>query len=103
MKVILKQKYEKLGDSGGIVEVADGYARNFLIPKKIAMKYSNSSLKILEEEKRELGKILDFLSQELLRETNTILAKVKDKNLSLQAVYFKEEIDRIRELAQNIE
>ena len=52
MKVILKQKYEKLGDSGGIVEVADGYARNFLIPKKIAMKYSNSSLKILEEEKK---------------------------------------------------
>lgn len=59
--------------------------------------------KILEREKRELGKILDFLSQELLRETNTILAKIKDRRFSLEAVYFKEEIDRLRELAQNIE
>ena len=59
--------------------------------------------KILDKEKDELGKILDFLSQELLRETNTLLAKVKDKQFSLQAVYFKEEIDRLRELAQNIE
>lgn len=59
--------------------------------------------KILEQEKRELGKILDFLSQELLRETNTILAKIKDRRFSLEAVYFKEEIDRLRELAQNIE
>ena len=59
--------------------------------------------KILDKEKDELGKILDFLSQEFLRETNTLLAKVKDKQFSLQAVYFKEEIDRLRELAQNIE
>jgi uncharacterized protein YicC (UPF0701 family) len=59
--------------------------------------------KILDKEKDELGKILDFLSQELLRETNTLLAKVKDKQFSLQAVYFKEEIDRLREVAQNIE
>ncbi|MBN2120227.1 MAG: DUF1732 domain-containing protein [Candidatus Omnitrophica bacterium] len=59
--------------------------------------------KILDKEKGELGKILDFLSQELLRETNTVLAKVKDRQFSLEAVYFKEEIDRLRELAQNIE
>jgi len=38
-----------------------------------------------------------------LREINTVLAKVKDKKLSLEAVYFKEEVDRLRELAQNIE
>ncbi len=59
--------------------------------------------KILKKKKRELGKILDFFSQELLRETNTILAKNKDKKISLEAVYFKEEVDRLRELAQNIE
>jgi uncharacterized protein YicC (UPF0701 family) len=59
--------------------------------------------KILDKEKDELGKILDFLSQEFLRETNTLLAKVKNRQFSLQAVYFKEEIDRLRELAQNIE
>ena len=65
--------------------------------------YLKHLAKILEKEKNELGKILDFLSQELLREANTILAKVKDRQFSLEAVYFKEEIDRLRELAQNIE
>jgi uncharacterized protein YicC (UPF0701 family) len=58
---------------------------------------------ILRKKKGGLGKILDFFSQELLRETNTILAKNKDKAVSLEAVYFKEEVDRLRELAQNIE
>ncbi len=59
--------------------------------------------KILAKKRERAGKILDFLSQELLREINTILAKLKDRRLSLEAVYFKEEVDRIRELAQNIE
>lgn len=52
MKVILRETYQTLGEAGSIVNVADGYARNFLIPKSIAMKYSRSSLRILEEEKK---------------------------------------------------
>lgn len=59
--------------------------------------------KIVHKKKTELGKLLYFFSQELLRETNTILAKSKDKKISLQAVYFKEGVDRLREIAQNIE
>jgi len=52
MKVILRETYQTLGEAGSIVNVADGYARNFLIPKRIAMKYSRSSLRVLEEEKK---------------------------------------------------
>ena len=52
MKIILRKTYQGLGEAGSIVNVADGYARNFLIPKKVAMKYSKSSLRILEEEKK---------------------------------------------------
>jgi large subunit ribosomal protein L9 len=52
MKVIIRETHEKLGEAGSIVNVAKGYARNFLIPKKIALEYSKSSLKILEEEKK---------------------------------------------------
>jgi large subunit ribosomal protein L9 len=37
MKVILMQKVERLGDPGQQVEVADGYARNFLLPKQLAV------------------------------------------------------------------
>ncbi|MCD6539399.1 MAG: DUF1732 domain-containing protein [Candidatus Omnitrophica bacterium] len=65
--------------------------------------YLSHLSKILSKGEKRPGKILDFLSQELLREINTVLAKVKDKKLSLEAVYFKEEVDRLRELAQNIE
>ena len=37
MKVILMQKVERLGEPGQQVEVADGYARNFLLPKQLAV------------------------------------------------------------------
>jgi len=53
MKVILRQDKENLGNVGDIIEVKDGYARNYLIPKNIAMKVSKGNLKILEEEKRQ--------------------------------------------------
>ena len=36
MKIILRQNFEKLGQIGDVVHVKDGYARNFLIPRKIA-------------------------------------------------------------------
>jgi len=52
MKIILRETYQTLGEAGSIVNVTDGYARNFLIPKRIAMKYTRSSLRILEEEKK---------------------------------------------------
>ena len=53
MKVILRKDYETLGKIGDIVEVKPGYARNFLLPKNIAMTVSKGNLKILEEEKRQ--------------------------------------------------
>lgn len=58
---------------------------------------------MLKSKEERIGKKLDFLSQELLREVNTLQAKIKDKKISLQALYFKEEIERIREISNNIE
>ncbi len=51
MKVILKQDVEKLGKSGEIVKVADGYGRNYLIPKNIAIPATPGNLKIMELER----------------------------------------------------
>jgi large subunit ribosomal protein L9 len=51
MKVILKQDVEKLGKSGEIVRVADGYGRNFLIPQNIAIPATPGNLKIMEIER----------------------------------------------------
>ena len=48
MKVILTQSVESLGDKGDVVDVADGYARNYLVPKKLAVKASEGALKKAE-------------------------------------------------------
>ncbi len=52
MKVILKQKIENLGKIGNVIEVKDGYARNFLLSKGLALEANPKNLKILEHEKR---------------------------------------------------
>ncbi len=52
MKVILYDDVEKLGSAGDVKEVAAGFARNFLIPKKLAMAASDANVKRWESEKR---------------------------------------------------
>ena len=53
MKIILKQDFELLGTTGEIKEVKSGYARNFLIPRGIAVIASASNVKSVEEVKRQ--------------------------------------------------
>ena len=53
MKVILRQEFEQLGHVGDVVEVKDGYARNYLIPRNIAYLATASSVHRLEEEKKQ--------------------------------------------------
>jgi len=50
MKVILRKDQEKLGATGDLVEVKDGYARNCLIPKNLAYHASAGSMRALEKE-----------------------------------------------------
>jgi len=56
MKVILRQNFDSLGEIGQIVDVKDGYARNFLIPRKIAYAALKGNIQALEEEKKNLAK-----------------------------------------------
>jgi large subunit ribosomal protein L9 len=51
MKVILKEDFESLGKAGDAVKVADGYARNYLIPKGLAVEASSKNVKALDQEK----------------------------------------------------
>jgi large subunit ribosomal protein L9 len=59
MKVILKQNVDSLGKAGDAVKVADGYARNYLVPKGLAVEASNWSLKALENEKTQIMKKIE--------------------------------------------
>ena len=52
MEVILREDIEKLGHRGQLVKVADGYARNFLLPKRLAMAATGSNKKIIEQERQ---------------------------------------------------
>ena len=51
MEVILREDVEKLGSRGDLVKVADGYARNFLLPQKKAVVATDSNRKIVEQER----------------------------------------------------
>ncbi|UCD65551.1 MAG: 50S ribosomal protein L9 [Deltaproteobacteria bacterium] len=51
MELILKKTVETLGEEGEIVKVKAGYARNYLIPKKMAVIASKANLALLEQEK----------------------------------------------------
>jgi large subunit ribosomal protein L9 len=59
MRVILINDVEKLGKIGDIVDVADGFARNYLFPKNLAIKETKDSLRILEERKRKRTRELE--------------------------------------------
>lgn len=70
MKVILKQKVEKLGDVWDTVKVKDGYARNFLFPMGLALEATKASLKIREDfraSKAALQEKDKFQAQELAK------------------------------------
>lgn len=51
MKLILKKDVDNLGKSGDVVKVASGYARNYLLPKQIAVEATPGNMKIVEMEK----------------------------------------------------
>jgi len=51
MEVILREDVEKLGHRGQVVKVTPGYARNFLLPRRIAVAATNSNKKIVEQER----------------------------------------------------
>ena len=52
MKIVLLEDVEKLGYAGDIKEVKDGYAKNYLIPKGLALAATRSNLKLVEEKRR---------------------------------------------------
>lgn len=86
MKVILLKTLEKLGKEGEVVEVKDGFARNYLIPKGIGLIANEVNFKKLEEIKRKRERLKEKekefflqLKEKLENISLTITVEVKDK------------------------
>ena len=77
MEVILLERIEKLGQMGDIVKVKDGFARNFLLPQKKALRASENNLAYFEKEKVTLE--ANNLKQK--QEAEVILEKLDNYNL----------------------
>jgi len=86
MKVILKEDVKNLGKMGSVVNVADGYARNYLIPGNLAAPADVKSIKALEHEKRmieerakKLKNSAQSLADSLSKMTITLSAKAGEE------------------------
>lgn len=82
MKVILQQDVKGQGKKGQMVEVSDGFARNFLLPKKLAVEANSSNINLLNQKKQaEAGKKSKELAEaKMLAEkigSTTVLIKAK--------------------------
>jgi large subunit ribosomal protein L9 len=81
MQVILIQDVDNLGGVNELVNVKNGYARNFLIPQKMAIEASSSNLKQMEERAKQKQK----KEAKMLAEINKVIEVLKDGALKIGA------------------
>ena len=72
MKVILQENIASLGDVGDVLDVADGYARNFLLPRKKALEANPRNVKALEHIKRITAHKAKQLEQDIRTVADTL-------------------------------
>ena len=97
MKVILKQTVPSLGMAGDLVKVNDGYARNLLIPKGLAIEANEKNIKTFEHEKKNImlraekeQKAAQDQATSLSSVTITIARKVGDQDKIFGSVTSKD-------------
>jgi large subunit ribosomal protein L9 len=81
MEVILIQDVDNLGAINEVVKVKNGYARNFLLPRQLAIENSPSNKKQLEERMKQMKKKED----KMLAQINSVVDKLKEAPLKLGA------------------
>jgi len=79
VEIILIKDVDNLGGVNEVVKVKNGYARNFLIPRKLAVECSPSNLKQLEERLRQVRKKEELM----LAEINNVIAKLNEGPLKI--------------------
>ena len=79
MDIILKETIDGLGERGDLVKVKDGYARNYLLPKKLAISATAASRRIIETENRRREK----RDEQLMRSVEDLAGKMKDVSCTI--------------------
>jgi large subunit ribosomal protein L9 len=81
MEVILIQDVDNLGGANEVIKVRNGYARNFLLPRKLAVEANLGNMKQLEEKMKQKKKKEDAM----LAEVNSVIAKLNEAPLKIGA------------------
>jgi len=105
MKVILKQDVEKLGRRGDVVNVAPGFGRNYLIPRKMALAVTPTNIKMIEIERQAMKKKVEIerkafqsLAQKLNQVSVTFIRRAGEKDVifgSVSSGDVKEALDKL--------
>jgi large subunit ribosomal protein L9 len=102
MEVILREDVDKLGSRGAVVRVANGYARNFLLPKRLAVAATDANKKIIEQEREahvrreaKLKSESEDLSTLLANVTVTFRQRVGENNQLFGSVTAKDIADAL--------
>jgi large subunit ribosomal protein L9 len=110
MEVILREDIEKLGHRGEVVKVAPGYARNFLLPKRLAVAATEANKKIVAQEReawlrREatLKSEAEDLGRMLSGVTLTITQKAGEEGQLFGSVTSKDIADALEQQKYNID
>ncbi len=105
MRIILKENIENLGRKGDIVEVAPGYGRNYLLPKKLAIEVTPTNVKMVEMEQQALKRRFEqekASHQDIIEKINetrlTFLRKAAEKDVifgSVSSTDIKEALEKL--------
>jgi len=113
MEVILREDIDNLGTRGQVVKVAPGYARNFLLPKRLAVQATEANKKIVEQERQahlrkeakakgeaeELGKLMGNVTISIAQkagENDQLFGSVTSKDIADALAAQNYSIDRRR-------
>ena len=81
MKVILKEDVENLGEIGSIVDVKNGYGRNYLLPRDLAVEANPKNIKYFEHQK----KIILTKAKKIISSAEDLASQVSKLSISIEA------------------
>jgi len=90
MKVILLESVEKVGKKGDVLNVAPGFARNYLIPRKLAMEVTPSNIKMVEMRQKALKKKEEkerLSYQELIKKLNEVHLEIRRRSSEKDVIF----------------